>query len=168
MRLGRSLSRPVRAWLWQIVAAAAFAAFVLWLGHNARVNMVARNITFGFDFLLHPAGFDIPFHLLSWQLTDTYGYALLVCSLNSLLCAAMSIVLASVLGLLIALMRLSGNPLAAGTARAVMELVRNTPQLVQIFFIYVAVLQSLPPPRQSIVFGCGLLPQCPRPACSLA
>ena len=67
----------------------------------------------------------------------------------------MSIVLASALGLLIALMRLSGNPLAAGTARAVMELVRNTPQLVQIFFIYVAVLQSLPPPRQSIVFGWG-------------
>ena len=87
MRLGRSLSRPVRAWLWQIVAAAAFAAFVLWLGHNARVNMAARNITFGFDFLLHPAGFDIPFHLLSWQLTDTYGYALLVCVAEHACCA---------------------------------------------------------------------------------
>ena len=128
---------------------------MLWLGHNARVNMAQRNITFGFDFLLHPAGFDIPFHLVDWELTDTYGYALLVCSLNTVLCAAMSIVLASALGLLIALMRLSGNPLAAGTARAVMELVRNTPQLVQIFFIYVAVLQSLPPPRQSIVLGWG-------------
>src|SRR4029077_5971630 len=126
---GRSLSRPARAWLWQFVAAAAFAAFVLWLGHQARINTAARNITFGFDFLLHPAGFDIPFHLLSWQLTDTYGRALLVCSLTTLLCAWMSIVLASVPGLLIALMRLSGNPLAAGTARAVMELIRNTPQL---------------------------------------
>ena len=50
--------------------------------------MAARNITFGFDFLLHPAGFDIPFHLLSWNLTDTYGYALLICVLNSALCAA--------------------------------------------------------------------------------
>jgi general L-amino acid transport system permease protein len=128
---------------------------VLWLGHNARVNMTQRNITFGFDFLLHPAGFDIPFHLLSWELTDTYGYALLVCGLNSLLCAAMSIVLASALGLLIALMRLSGNPLSAGIARGVVEVVRNTPQLVQIFFIYVAVLQSLPAPRQSIVLGWG-------------
>ena len=154
-RPGWSLTRPTRAWLWQIIAVAAFAALVLWLGNNARVNMAQRNITFGFDFLLHPAGFDIPFHLLSWQLTDTYGYALLVCSLNTLLCASMSIVLASALGLLIALMRLSGNPLAAGTARAVMELVRNTPQLMQIFFIYVAVLQSLPAPRQSIAFGWG-------------
>ena len=123
-----------------------------------------RNITFGFDFLWHTAGFDIPFHLLSWENTDTYGYALLVCVLNSLLCAAMSIVLASALGLLIALMRLSGNPLAVGIARGVMELVRNTPQLLQIFFIYVAVLQSLPPPRQSIVFGCWFLPECARPA----
>ena len=154
-RPGWSLTRPARAWLWQLVAVAAFAALVLWLGHNARVNMAQRNITFGFDFLLHPAGFDIPFHLLSWQLTDTYGRALLVCSLNTVLCASMSIVLASALGLLIALMRLSGNPLAAGTARAVMEVVRNTPQLMQIFFIYVAVLQSLPVPRQSIVFGWG-------------
>jgi general L-amino acid transport system permease protein len=154
-RPGWSLSRPARAWLWQLVAVAAFAVLVLWLGHNARVNMAQRNITFGFDFLLHPAGFDIPFHLLSWQLTDTYGRALLVCSLNTVLCASMSIVLASALGLLIALMRLSGNPLAAGTARTVMEVVRNTPQLMQIFFIYVAVLQSLPVPRQSIVFGWG-------------
>jgi general L-amino acid transport system permease protein len=154
-RPGWSLTRPARAWLWQIIAVAAVAVVVLWLGHNARVNMTARNITFGFDFLLHPAGFDIPFHLLSWQLTDTYGRALLVCSLNTVLCASMSIVLASALGLLIALMRLSGNPLAAGTARTVMEVVRNTPQLMQIFFIYVAVLQSLPVPRQSIVFGWG-------------
>src|SRR5262245_16887536 len=150
-----TIRQSTRAWAWQILAVLAFAALVLWLGHNARDNMAARNITFGFDFLWRTAGFDIPFRLLSWENTDTYGYALLVCLLNTLLCAAMSIVLASALGLLIALMRLSGNPLAAGIARAVMEIVRNTPQLVQIFFIYVAVLQALPPPRQSIVFGGG-------------
>jgi len=152
---GTQFRRAARAWAWQFLAVVVFAALVLWLGHNARINMAARNITFGFDFLWRTAGFDIPFHLLRWENTDTYGYALLVCVLNSLLCAAMSIVLASALGLLIALMRLSGNPLAAGVARGVMEAVRNTPQLVQIFFIYVAVLQSLPSPRQSIVFGGG-------------
>jgi general L-amino acid transport system permease protein len=65
----------------------------------------------------------------------------------------MSVVLASTLGLLIALMRLSGNPLAAGTSRVVMEVSRNTPQLVQIFFIYIAVLQSLPSPRLSYALG---------------
>ena len=161
---GRLRERPAwawvrsrQAWAWQMLGALVFSALVLWLGNNARVNMAQRNITFGFDFLTHPAGFDIPFHLLSWNLTDSYGYALLVCLLNSALCAAMSIVLASALGLLIALMRLSGNPLMAGTARGVVEVLRNTPQLVQIFFIYVAVLQSLPPPRQSIALGWGVV-----------
>lgn len=149
-------TRKARAWVWQILAAVAFVAFVLWLAGNARDNMAARNITFGFDFLQRTAGFDIPFRLLPWRNTDTYGYALIVCLANTLLCAAMSIVLASALGLLIALMRLSGNPLAAGTARGVMEIVRNTPQLVQIFFIYVGVLQSLPPPRASVSFGAGI------------
>ncbi len=150
------MTRTRRNALWQTGAVVLAAALILWLAGNARVNMAERNITFGFDFLWQPAGFDIPFRLLPWSLTDTYGYALIVCLANTLLCAAMSIVLASVIGLLIALMRLSGNPLAAGSARAVMELVRNTPQLVQIFFIYVAVLQSLPPPRQSYVFGPGM------------
>src|SRR5215469_15953050 len=112
-------SRKARAWAWQMLAVLAFSVLILWLGNNARVNMAQRNITFGFGFLLHPAGFDIPFHLLTWNLTDTYGYALLVCVLNSALCAAMSIALASALGLLIALMRLSGNPLMAGTSRGV-------------------------------------------------
>jgi general L-amino acid transport system permease protein len=148
-------NRRVRAWAWQLVALVAILALILWFAGNARSNMAARNITFGFDFLWSRAGFDIPFHLLSWDLDGSYGWALVVCLANTLLCAAMSIVLASALGLLIALMRLSGNLLAAATARTVMELVRNTPQLVQIFFIYVAVLQSLPAPRASIVFGGG-------------
>ena len=110
-------TRKARAWIWQGVACLVFLAIVLWLAGNARENMAARNITFGFDFLQRVAGFDIPFHLLPWANTDTYGYALLVCLVNTLLCAAMSIVLASALGLLIALMRLSGNPLAAASSR---------------------------------------------------
>ena len=145
-----------KALAWQVLAVLGFVTFVLWAGHNAAGNMVRRSITFGFDFLLRPAGFDIPFHLLSWDVNDTYGWALIVTFANSLLAAALSVVLASLLGLLLALMRLSGNPLAAGTSRMVMEVVRNTPQLVQIIFIYFVVLQSLPPPRQSLVLGSGV------------
>jgi general L-amino acid transport system permease protein len=119
--------------------------------------MAERNITFGFNFLARTADFDIPFHLISWELTDTYGRAFLVTALNTLLAAVLSIGLASALGLALALMRLSGNPLAAGTARAVVEVVRNTPQLLQIIFIYVAVLSSLPSPRQSVALGGGVM-----------
>jgi general L-amino acid transport system permease protein len=152
----RMASRLWRGAFLQGAAVVVFAALAAWLWHNAKLNMEARHITFGFEFLGHRSGFDIPFHLIEWTQDDTYGYALLVCILNSALCAAMSVVLASALGLLIALMRLSGNPLAAGTARAVMEITRNTPQLVQIFFIYIAVLQSLPAPRLSYYFGGGI------------
>jgi ABC-type amino acid transport system permease subunit len=52
-------SKKARVWAFQMLAVLAFSALVLWLGNNARVNMAQRNITFGFDFLLHPAGFDI-------------------------------------------------------------------------------------------------------------
>lgn len=141
----------------QALALACFIAAVVWAGHNAAGNMARRSISFGFDFLLRPAGFDIPFHLLNWDVNDSYGWALVVTFGNSLLAAALSIVLASALGLLLALMRLSGNPLAAGTSRAVMEVVRNTPQLVQIIFIYFVLLQALPPPRQSLGLGLGVV-----------
>ncbi len=90
---------------------------------------------------------------MPWQSSDSYLYALLVAGLNTVLAGALAIVLASVVGLLFALLRLSGNALAAGLARAVMELLRNTPQLLQIVFWYIAVLQVLPGARDSLSLG---------------
>ena len=97
-----------------------------------------------------PTNFDIPFRLIPWAVGDTYARALLVCVLNTLLVSAMSIVAATLLGLLVGIMRLSTNWLVRNIALGFIELVRNTPQLVQIIFWYVAVLQTLPGPRQSI------------------
>src|SRR5271166_1904775 len=95
--------------------------------------------------------------LISWEIGDTYGRALLVCVLNTLLVSAMSIVAATLLGLLVGIMRLSTNWLVRNIALGFIELVRNTPQLVQIIFWYVAVLQTLPGPRQSIHLPFGIL-----------
>src|SRR5271166_3593032 len=95
--------------------------------------------------------------LISWEIGDTYGRALLVCVLNTLLVSAMSIVAATLLGLLVGIMRLSTNWLVRNIALGFIELVRNTPQLVQIIFWYVAVLQTLPGPRQSIPLPGGAL-----------
>ncbi len=113
-----------------------------WAGQGAAVIAVA--------FLASRAGFDMPFRLVEWDSSYPYGWAPYVSGVNTLLASALIVVLASVLGL--ALMRLSGNPLAAGTSRAIIEVVRNTPQLVQIVFVYVAVLQVLPPMRQSLIW----------------
>jgi len=116
-----------------------------------------RHATLGFGYLAAPTNFDIPFRLIPFAVGDSYARALLVCVLNTLLVSAMSIVAATLLGLLVGIMRLSTNWLVRNIALGFIELVRNTPQLVQIIFWYVAVLQTLPGPRQSIRLPFGTL-----------
>lgn len=142
-----------KALVWQAVAVIAAIAVILYLANNVVTNLAVRGIAFGFGFLSAKAGFDIPFHLVEWDVNFTYGHALWVAGVNTIFAAVLSIVLASVLGLTLALMRLSGNLLAAGTSRALVEMIRNTPQLLQIVFFYFAVLQSLPTMRQSVTIG---------------
>ncbi len=140
----------------QGLAVLAVVAACAWAYHNAVGNLAQRNINVDFGFLLSPAGFDIPFRLTSWSTSDSYGRALLVSGLNTLLASAFAILLATALGLILALMRLSSNPLASWTARAFVELVRNTPQLLQIVFWYIVVLQVLPSARASISLGAAV------------
>ncbi len=141
----------------QAVLLAAAVGVIGFFWSNAADNLARRSMTFGLGFLWQTAGFDMPFRLLEWKVTDTYGRALLLSLLNTLLVAVLSILLATTLGLALGIMRLSGNWLVRNTALSVIELVRNTPQLLQIVFWYVAVLQTLPGPRQSIELGAGIL-----------
>ncbi|HEV2552031.1 MAG TPA: ABC transporter permease subunit [Stellaceae bacterium] len=134
-----------------LLVAAASALFLL-----AHQNFARRHVSFDFGFLAWPANFDIPFHLISWSESDSYGRVILVALLNTLLVSALAIVTGSILGLLIGIMRLSRNWLVRNLSLAYIEVIRNTPQLVQIVFIYVATVQ-LPPPRQSIALGAGAL-----------
>lgn len=138
--------------------AAALLVLLLLAGavRNAVGALARRNMSVDFAFLLNPAGFDIPFRLVPWETSDSYAHALFVAGLNTLLASALAIVVASALGLAIALLRLSSNPLAAALARFAIELIRNTPQLLQIVFWYVAVLQVLPGPRASVSIGSAL------------
>src|SRR3954452_10155576 len=152
------IHRPSRAaeigqWVFLLAVIALCALLVSMLADN----LAHRNLGFGYGFLGARAGFDIPFHLVSWSTSDTYGRALLVSLLNTMLVAAMSVVTATLLGLLVGIMRLSVNWLLRNIALVFVEFVRNTPQLVEIIFWYVAILQSLPPPRQSIVLPGGIL-----------
>ena len=131
---------------------------VVWLfGSIAAETSTGRHGALGFGYLADPTNFEIPFRLIEWSIGDPYARALLVCVLNTLLVSAMSIVAATLLGLLVGIMRLSTNWLVRNIALCFIELIRNTPQLVQIIFWYVAVLQTLPGPRQSIVLPGGVL-----------
>jgi general L-amino acid transport system permease protein len=139
------------------VLLAAVVAVVWFLGSIAAETSRQRRGGLGFDFLADATNFDIPFHLIGWSVGDTYARALLVCVLNTLLVAALSIVAATLLGLLVGIMRLSANWLVRNLALGFVELVRNTPQLVQIVFWYVSVLQTMPGPRESILLPGGAL-----------
>lgn len=151
----RTPSRTAKASQWLFLLALAAVAWLLI--SLAGANMARRQMSFGFGFLDGTANFDIPFRLIPWSVGDTYLRALVICTLNTLLVSAMSIVAATLLGLLVGVMRLSNNWLVRNLALGFIELVRNTPQLVQIIFWYVAVLQTLPGPRQSITLPVGIL-----------
>jgi general L-amino acid transport system permease protein len=140
---------------WLLLLALVAVAWRLWV--NVAENLALRHMHFSFSFLTDYANFDIPFHLIDWRVGDTYARALLVCTLNTLLVSAAGIVAATLLGLLVGIMRLSANWLVRNIALGFIELVRNTPQLVQIVFWYVGVLQAMPPLRQSFVLPGGAL-----------
>ena len=146
-----------RAYVGQWVLLLVLVAVAWILVKNAGDNLAERHMSFGFGYLVDRSNFDIPFRLVSWSVEDSYGRALFVSLLNTLLVSAMGVVAATLLGLLVGIMRLSVNWLVRSTALAFIEFVRNTPQLIQIVFWYVAVLQTLPSPRQSIVLPGGML-----------
>jgi len=123
---------------------------------NARANLAAQGFASGFGFLGNTAGFGINQTLIAYSETETYGRVFLVGLLNTLLVAGVGIVLATILGFIIGIARLSPNWLVARLAGGYVELIRNLPLLFQILFWYLAVLGALPGPRDSI--GIGLQP----------
>jgi len=163
MQMQRALGPPRVAIYNRLRFRAVFYQFVLlaglvWLGYafalNAKANLDAQSITSGFGFLENTAGFAVNQSLIPYNESDTYGRVFLVGLLNTLLVAGIGIVLATILGFAIGVARLSPNWLLARLAAGYVELIRNLPLLFQILFWYLAVLGTLPSPRQSIsLFG---------------
>jgi general L-amino acid transport system permease protein len=152
------IQRPsprARAAQWVLLLGVAAAGW--FLTSTAATNLALRKMNFSFGFLADLANFDIPFHLIDWHVGDSYARALAVCVLNTLLVSVLGIIAATLLGLLVGIMRLSANWLVRNIALCFVELVRNTPQLVQIAFWYIAVLQTMPPPRNSYRLPGGAL-----------
>src|SRR5947199_8082958 len=135
-----------------------FVAALAWIGYeivvNARANLEQQRITSGFGFLSNTAGFDVSQALIPYSGSDSYTRVFLVGLLNTLLVAGIGIFFATIIGFLVGLGRLSPNWLLSRVAGAYVELIRNLPLLFQILFWYLAVLATLPNPRQSIsLFG---------------
>lgn len=141
----------VRSLVYQALTLALFLAFVAYIVDNTVTNLRRQGIASGFGFLNQTAGFDVGFTLIEYSAVSTYGRAFLVGLLNTLLVAALGIVLATILGFIIGIARLSHNWLVARLATVYIEIIRNVPLLLQLLFWYFAVLQTLPHPRDSIV-----------------
>ena len=124
----------------------------IYLVDNTLANMKARGIASGFAFLDRTAGFSIATHLIDYEEANTYGRAFVVGLLNTLLVSVIGIVFATVLGFTIGVARLSNNWLIARLATLYIEIIRNVPLLLQLFFWYFAVLRNLPSPKTSIDF----------------
>ncbi len=139
----------VRGIVWQVVVVGIVGSLFWWLWSNTAHNLAVRRIATGFEFLRREAGLPIAEHLVDYNPTDTYFRALLVGFLNTLKVAVVGIVLATILGTLIGIARLSRNWLLAKLAAVYVEVIRDLPLLLQLLFWY-ALLQGLPGPRQAM------------------
>jgi len=141
-----------RSLLFQVLLLSVLGFFFYTVVSNTLNNLEQRGITTGFDFLTQTAGFGISQTLVEYTEESTYGMTFVVGLLNTILVAVMGIIAATILGFTMGVARLSDNWLISKIAATYIEIFRNIPLLLQIFFWYFAVLRTLPHPRQSMEF----------------
>lgn len=143
-----------RSIFFQALTLALIVAFGWYIVGNTVHNLEKAKIASGFGFLSTTAGFGISVHLIPYDVsTSTYGDAFLVGLINTLVVSALGILLATMLGFVVGIMRLSRNWLVARLAGLYVETLRNIPLLLQMFFWYFAVLRALPSPRAAKPIG---------------
>lgn len=140
----------VRSFLIQATLVVVIGLLAWQIVDNTLTNLRTRNIASGWDFLGKTAGFDIIQRLIPYTNTSTYGRALVVGFLNTVLVAVLGIIAATLIGFVVGVMRLSRNWVVRQIATVYVEVVRNIPLLLQIFVWYALVLKPLPPPAQSV------------------
>jgi len=139
-----------RAILYQIGVAAMVALLGYYLISNTLANLERQAIATGFGFVEKESAFEIGETLISYSAADTYGKALLVGALNTLLVSFIGITLTVILGTFIGIARLSTNWLVSKLAAAYIEVFQDIPVLLQLFFWYAFFYEMLPSPRQAL------------------
>ena len=150
-------NQKFRGIFFQLITIIGLVAFLWYITTNLLHNVEQRGITTGFDFMNQVAGFGISESPIFYsEVTSTYFDAFLVGISNTLIVAFVGIVLASVLGVIVGIARLSDNFIISKLSLWYIEIFRNIPILLQILFWYNVVLAALPSPRQSMDFGAGM------------
>ncbi len=151
-----SLSNPrLRAAFWQALLVLCLLLGLWLVIGNLQDNLAKRGIELGFDFLSGPAGFDISERSIEYTADSTYWRAYAVGILNTLRVAVLGVLIATLMGLVIAIGSLSINPLLAGLCRSFVEIVRNIPLLLQLFFWYLSLTAALPDNASPVAMGAG-------------
>ena len=148
------MNSKLKKFIPQLIAALAVILVFGFFTYNAQVNMDNRGIEFGFGFLSQESSFDVQFSLIDYDGSHSYARAYLVGLLNTLLVAFIGIIIATILGVIVGIARLSPNYLIEKSAAFYVEFFRNIPLLLQIFFWYFAALRALPLPQDTdAIFG---------------
>ena len=142
-----------RGILIQIFVLAGFFALFSWLISNVISNFASLNKGFGFDFLLLPAGYDINQTLIEYTNRSTHLHAAVVGLLNTFLVAAVGVVLATLLGFILGVARLSRNWLVSKLAYIYIEFTRNVPVLLHILLWHGIIINTMPHPRNALTIG---------------
>jgi general L-amino acid transport system permease protein len=145
-----------RGLILQVLLLVALGALFYEIISNAADNLRRQNVASGFDFLGRTSGFDISQKLISYSNSMSFGRAFWVGLLNTILVAVLGIALATALGLVVGIARLSSNWLIGRLATAYVEVIRNVPLLLQLLFWYFAALRALPMPLESHDLGLGM------------
>lgn len=146
-------SQAFRGLVYQLVTVALIVAAVAYLAHNTKVNMEARGIRGGFDFIMGSAGFDIGETLFAYDSGDPYWKAFLVGVANTLRVAVLGIILTTILGTLIGVGRFSHNALVRGLCLCYVETFRNIPILLQLLMWYLMFTEVLPESSAPLSIG---------------
>jgi general L-amino acid transport system permease protein len=146
----------VRSVVYQVAAVFIVAVVAWFLISNTLHNLSIRNISTGFDFLGRESGFAIGESPIAYGPENTYARAIVVGLLNTIRVAVIGIILATIIGTVIGIARLSKNWLINRLAMIYVEVIRNVPLLLQLFFWYAIITETLPGPRQALNFLPGV------------
>ncbi|MEW6670579.1 MAG: amino acid ABC transporter permease [Thermodesulfobacteriota bacterium] len=139
-----------RSILYQLGVMALVGLLGYYLISNTLANLERQSIATGFRFLAKESSFEIGESLIRYSAADSYGRALLVGALNTLIVAFIGVVLTVILGTFIGIARLSTNWLVARLAAIYIEVFQDIPVLLQLFFWYAFFYEILPVPRQAL------------------
>ena len=137
----------------QLIVIAVAIATLVYFGNNLSRNFQRLGLNFGFAFLGRAASFDIANAPLNYSASDPYIKAIAVGLINSLQVMFLGILIATVLGITVGIARLSDNWLVSKLASMYIEVLRNTPLLLQLFFWYFAVFLRLPKIENAVNVG---------------